>query len=435
MFSELVEKFDSNINGLRDFVDLIQPMLDEYHKNERRKHYDGIKPITLAAEIHFEDDEERKAELEKELSNIFEGKIEVVSKNLDENSEEEDDKTFTFRAEGDTSKIDKAFEFQVKSTEQKNLLYVNSLISLLSSAEWFYSQLLHFFYDENPGAAGIKKKTLTLEELKDFGSINDAEKYLIDSKIESLLRSSFSDWINTLKNELGLGLGYLDEFYDELIEIYQRRNLFVHNGGIVNSIYLSKVSDNYLKNIEQGKKLTVEEEYLDNAIDKVHILFSLIACELWKKNDSKDEDRSDFLLDLGYDYLKKGKWKIALFPNTFICNDAKQPVLLQNYAQLNCWLCKKRQGFDDDLKKELKKIDFSDKSSVLQLALFSIKDEKDKFFEKIGAAINSDELKVNQFLEFPIFDEMRDTDEYKEFISTNEKVIEYLNFEKNEGSE
>jgi len=435
MFSKLLEQFNSNITGLRDFVDLIQPMLDEYHKSEQEKHQSAFAPLAIAKQIHLEEDPETKSKLQSELDAIFDGEIEITTHpyidsgeedNESTDVDEDEEKRFSFNIKGDTSKIDDAFEFQVKSTEQKNLLYVNSFINLLSSAEWFYSQLLHFFYDQNPSSAGVKKKTLTLEELKSFGSVEDAEKYLIDSKIEGLLRSSFTDWMENLKTELKLSLGYLKEFNDELVETYQRRNLLVHNGGVVNSIYLSKVNDTLLDDIKIGDRLTVDEEYLDNAISKIHVLFSLIACELWKKQLPEDEDRSNILMDLNFGYLKRKEWSIAKLPNVFLKNDAKQPTIPKTYAQLNCWLCDKRLENLKELKKELDSIDYSDKTIVIQLALASLMDNEEHFYKLLPKAIDSDELTVMSFFEFPIFDEMRNGEKYEEFISQNDKVKKHL---------
>lgn len=438
MFSKLLEQFNSNITGLRDFVDLIQPMLDEYHKGEQEKYKNAFIPLAIAKQIHLEEDPETKSKLQAQLDEIFDGEIEISTHIIEVDDNQEDgiqneeldnsdiEKKFAFTIKGDTSKIDDAFKFQVKSTEQKNLLYVNSFINLLSSAEWFYSQLLHFFYDQNPNSAGVKKKTLTLEELKSFGNIEDAEKYLIDSKIEGLLRSSFSDWMETLKTELKLSLGYLNDFNDELVEIYQRRNLLVHNGGVINSIYLSKVHNNLVEKSEIGTKLTVDEEYLDNAINKIHVLFSLIACELWKKQLPEDEERSNFLMELNFGYLKRNEWSIAKLPNVFLKNDAKQPTIPRTYAQLNCWLCDKRLQFDNKLKSELDKVDYSDKTIVIQLALASLKDEEEVFFKLLPKAIDSDELLVSSFFDFPIFEEMRQGEKYDKFKSENLKIKSYL---------
>jgi len=430
MFEKLLDQFDNNIMGLRDYVDLIQPILDEYHKKEQEKHDEAFLPFALAQKIEVEDDPYKKEELQEKLKEVFDGEIEVKVENL-ESSEEEPDKRFSFKVRGDTTKIDEAFEFQIKSTTQRNLLYVNSLISLLSSAEWFYSQLLHFYYDEHPNSAGIKNKTLTLEELKTFGSVSDAEKYLIDSKIENLLRSGFSDWINTLKSELKLGLGYITDFEDELIEIYQRRNLLVHNGGIVNSIYLSNVSKDFSEQISIEDKLTVDENYLENAISKIHVIFSLIACELWKKAAPKDARRADFLNEISYYYLKREEWEIAHLPNIFLKRDAKLPTIPKTVAELNCWLCLKRLEDPQKLISDIKDVDYSDKTILLKLALHALREEDDEFFIYLPRAIDNGDLKIEYLFDFPILEEMRNTEKFEKFIAENEKVQEYLKSHEN----
>ena len=423
MYLDFLERFKNNISGLRDFVELIEPMLNQHHKKEEEKHETAFKPLVLARQIEITEDPIKKSELKEHLKDIFDGEIEVTTQDLEGGKEDGEHKKFGFNIKGDTAKIDAAFEFQVKSSEQRNLLYKNSFISLLSSAEWFYSQLLHYFYDKNPHVAGLKKKTLTFEELKSFGTVEDAEKYLIDSKIDGILRSSFTDWLETLKSELNLGLGYLKDFTIELIEIYQRRNLLVHNGGIVNSIYLSKIEGSEFK---LGDTIDVDEKYLENAIDKVHVLFSLIACELWKKDSDDDEERSYFLMDMNYGYLKQEKWGIAKLPNTFLAKDSKQNTVPKTYALLNCFFCDKNIAGLDSIKGELDKLDYSDKTVIIQLALSALKEDSKSFFALLPRAINSEELRVEDLFDFPIFKEMRELAEFEKFISKNPKTIEYL---------
>ena len=306
------------------------------------------------------------------------------------------------------------------------MLYKNSLISLLSSVEWFFSQILHFHYDKYPDSAGIKKKTLTLEELKSFSSLKDAEHYLIDDKIEGILRGSLKDWFEVLKSELGLKLSYLSTFEDELIEIYQRRNLLVHNGGIINSIYLSKVSDKYKIDISVGDRVSVTKEYLERAISLLHALFTLIACELWKKVEQCEELRASITMDLGYDYLKKEMWAIAESVNIFLCNDKKMPIASRTAAQINIWLAKKQNGKFEEVKKEVEEADFSDKSKVFQVALFALREEIEPFFSLLPHVLKIEELLPSELMEFPVFSNMREKEEFRTFIKENEIMKLYI---------
>lgn len=432
MFKKYIDNFNESINGLRDFVELIHPFLSEHEKKVSAQHVGSLKPLILAHKRFLEKDAAKKEQLSNELKEIFEGDIEVyfAEDKPGENSTVKKRRGVTFNMKGDTSKIDEALVKFAKSARQKELLYQNSLISLLSTVEWFFSQILHFHYDKFPDSAGIKKKTLTLEELKSFGSVSDAENYLIDDKIESIVRGSFKDWIEVLKTELSLKITYIKQFEDELIEIYQRRNLLVHNGGTVNSIYNSKVSDIYKRKVKLGERIDVSEDYLERAIALLHTTFILIACELWKKLEPDEELRCKVSMELGYEYLEKEQWDISEIASIFLCADKKMPIASRTAAQLNYWLAKKRSGKIDEVKKEIDEADFSDKSKIFQLALNALREEVKPFFALLPQVIKTEELTPQDLLEFPVFKDMRSKREFKAFLKENEVMKVHLKAKK-----
>ena len=288
MLDKQITDFNENLIGLRDFVELIDPFLTE----KIEEHNQHIQPIILSAMLkevlsngeEIDDkDKEKFIEFQEKIAKELDEKYKEIPEVKFEKKDEDGEKGVAIKISNSNSEVSKHLENVKKNTKHIEQLYTNSLISALSSVEWFFSQLLHFFYDKHPESAGVQKRTMTLTELKSFGSIEDAEKYLIDIKIDEILRGNFESWINLLKSELSLGLGYLTDIMDELVEVYQRRNLFVHNGGTVNSIYLSKVDENQRKGVLLNDKLIVDKEYLDNAICKLQKAFILIGAELWKK--------------------------------------------------------------------------------------------------------------------------------------------------------
>ena len=417
MFRQFISEFEDNIQGLREFVELINPILEEHQKKIEKENASSLEPLAIAIQGHLENDKKTKAKLNKRVKELFDGEIKV---------EIDEDKNISFSIKGNDTSLNEALDKMGKTQIQTEQLFKSSLISLLSSVEWFFSQILHFHYDKHPNSAGISKKTLTLDDLKSFGSIDDAESFLIDQKIESILRGSFSDWIKVLKEDLGLKLGYLDEYEKELIETYQRRNLMVHNGGIVNSIYLSKVDSSYTKEVKSGDKLIVNQEYLETAIDQFHLIFILITSELWKKLEPESEHRGKYIMILGYDYLVKKNWKVSRTANQFLCFDKKMPIAHRTSAQLNVWLCNKEEiGFEDFLK-EVEKIDYSDKSLIFQIALSALKRENDFCFDNLSQLLKSKDLEPIDLLEFPILREIREDKRFKEFIEKDEIMTEYF---------
>lgn len=426
MFDKHITGFNENIIGLRDFIDLIEP----YLTTQLEEHNKHIAPLLslgllngLAAKKTSWDEEEKvefaelKTDLIHQIKKIFNKEIDIeLEASLEDSDNANDKKSFGFKINATKApELNTHIDNSIKVQNHIRLLYKNSLISLLSSVEWFFSQILHFHYDKFPESAGIQKKTMTLSELKAFDSIDEAEKFLIDTKIEEVLRGNFESWITLLKTDLNLSLGYIDPIKNELIEIYQRRNLFVHNGGIVNSLYISKVHEDFRKGCKINEQLYVDKEYLDNAISKLQKTFILIASELWKKIDKSDKNRGSILTDIVYENLLKSRWDICEGLTYFINNDSELDITDKVVSQLNYWLCKKETNQYDSIKKEVDKVNFADKREIFQLGLLAIKDEKLAFFDLLPKVLNSEQLNTKKLEEFPIFRTMRETEEYQKF--------------------
>jgi hypothetical protein len=437
MLDRHILTFNENIIGLRDFISLIGPFIEEHHEKAVKEHQLIVDAFEIAKKIEVEEDEIQKTELQNQLKSGFDGQvIKAIPLDKDkikiEGEDNEDLPDFAIAVPVSLNpRIDQAMKAPRKTNYQKELLYKNAFIGLLSSVEWFYSQVLHFYYDKHPEAAGIKKKTMTLEDLKTFGTVQDAEKFLIDSKIEEVFRAGFDAWMDILKDEVKLKLPYVRPFFNELLEVYQRRNLLVHNGGIVNSIYISKVSSEISKDLKIGDKLTITSEYLENAICKLHIVFTLIAAELWKKLEPIEESRADILNSIAYRNMNQGRWEVSEWLSCFIKDDENLKSRVKTVGQLNFWLSRKKRGNRALVIGEVLKADFTDKSLRYQLAVSALTDNKEEFFELLPETLRTKSLEIEELLEFPIFDEMRNTSEFEEFKLTSEEFKAYKQIETN----
>lgn len=422
MFNKHILDFNENIIGLRDFIDLIEPFLND-KREEHDKHISPLVTLGILKEIASTKTEWEEGEKEayiKYTESINTKILEIYNREIDVEIDAEKDseksKSISIKFKGkDIPELDNHIKNANSVRNHIDLLYKNSFISLLSTVEWFFSQILHFNYDKFPDTAGIQKKTMTLSDLKSFGSIEDAEKYLIDTKIEEVLRGNLESWFTTLKTDINLKLGYIEPIKQELIEIYQRRNLFVHNGGIVNSIYLSKVSEEFRNDIKLNDSLLIDKKYLDNAICKLQKAFILIASELWKNLDKSDKSRGDVLTDIVYENLIKERWDICEGLTYFIIKDAELEVIDKLVAQLNYWLCKKELNQYESVKKEIEQANYSDKKEIFQLALYALKDDVNSFLEVLPISLDSKQLTIERLEEFPIFKTIRKTEEYQKF--------------------
>ena len=412
MLSIIIRQFKDNIDGLRDFVALVEPFLQKKEKEMIMSEKENLLPLFFALS---ELDSEFK--ITPELIKKMEKKVGKISTNIEDSG---NGKSVSIILEKHNDEFDKAINKIVKTNYQEELLYKTSLLSLTSSAEWFVYQLFHQYYDLYPYPLEHKDKFFSLDELKEFKSIDDARDFLISSKIDKIMRQGFEEWYESLKKQeiFGLKLKQVENFKKDLTEIFQRRHLLVHNGGIVNEYYLQKVDTDKSKGLRKGDTLHLSKEYIDNAIDTIEFCFLLVAFELWQKIDKNNlEKRSDVINDFILDYIDKGKFKNAENFARFFCSEKG---LKEHYAligQLNYWQSVKWQGKYNEIQNEVEKADYSAKDAFYKAGYYAICNNKELFFTNLDEALKNGKLKLIDAKTWPIFKEMRKKREFKKIIS------------------
>jgi hypothetical protein len=303
----------------------------------------------------------------------------------------------------------------------RELLFKNCLISLVSSAEWFLSQILREFFESFPDASGVKDKTLTLDDLRELGSIEDAETYLISLRVDEIMWGSLEDWMKFLRNTVKLSMGYLAEDERKLVEVFQRRNVMVHNDGTVHHSYLKKVAESLRTGVKQGMQIGVTPDYLRSAIDTVEKCFVLIGAELWKKLNAKDEKRAGVLNEVTMEALYAERYEVAAGASRFLMEDRQLPEKWHLYGRLNYWQTMKWWGKFEGVNNEIQDADFTAKDDLIQLARYVLLDQFDGALPLLEATLVGKKLGLKELEDWPIFKEFRKDERVQAIIATERK--------------
>jgi hypothetical protein len=403
--AKAINTFTSNLSGLRDFAQMVGAVLEKQHDELISKHREDLAALMVALNA-LDPNEFKIPERFVEYKDRFHPQITV----------EEDGKTCTVDIPKQTKPtLIAAMKASQTKQEHQRLLYQSSLITLVSAAEWFLSQVIRAYFEKHPGASGLTQKTLTLEDLESFKSIAEARQYLLDLRIDEIMRGSVDDWVRFLKSTAKLNAAYLEPDYPRLVEIFQRRNVFVHNNGRANAIYLNKVESDLRKGVSLGGELRVSSTYLSKAIDLVEVNFVLISAELWKALEPTEEARANILIEVGFEALKQERWSTAKALSHFTRNDKRLSERAQMVAQMNYWQALKWQGDFEEARLEIEKADFSAKDEIYQLTRFALLDETKKFFSILPRLMSDNKLDFDMLNEWPIFKGIRATKEFEEF--------------------
>lgn len=259
----IVKSFAGNLEDLRDFVNLLAPVLKQREDTLLREQAPFLAPLVMGMEALDPKAFKLSDAVREKVRSQF-GGVEIERQEELETTGKEKKGRVRFTIKLENKEAAKSFttalERLQKGQVHTGLLYRSALISLVSATEWYVSELLHTYYERFPDAAGVSEKSFSLEDLRRLKTIEEATAYLVDSKVENVLRGSFEDWHEFLSAKPKLSMSYMEQEMPGISEVFQRRNVVIHNGGIVNRIYMSKVAEATRSGLELGQPLQVTRE-------------------------------------------------------------------------------------------------------------------------------------------------------------------------------
>jgi hypothetical protein len=294
-------------------------------------------------------------------------------------------------------------------------------MTLVSIVELAVARLFHVYFERFTGAAGDSEPFFTLAQLKKFKDVDEARDALIDHRVDGLMRESFEYWIRFLKEKPKLGLGYLDASKDKIGEVFLRRNLVVHTGGIVNSIYLRDLPESLRNDLKIGDKVEVSREYLASAIDLLDYGFTLVISEMWKKLDPLDEPRGTDLLVISFAHLQASRWECARYVSEFVVRDKALAERTRLSAQINYWQSFKWEGRYEEVRSEVEAADFSAKAPLFQLAHAALKDDYDRCFELLSSLMDGGAVTTDSLETWPLFKNLRQQERCAQYLRNKDE--------------
>lgn len=381
--------------------------------------------------------ESRKTHLENAILKTFgeEGLKDFLKEIEKEDTEVEEEKKEVEESKTSSKKVPveklEDFLYQVTRTpklQDKNfeILSNGAFLILNNHFEYLFADLLTFHFTTNKEVLEEKNISISLNELKNYSTVEEAYNDILFREVEKILLDLSFDEIKNYFEKLDVSLSEKLIDWELINEIRERRHLIVHNNSIVNKKYLSRTGNPF--KVEIGNQLEVKADYLKSSIAEIKLAGIVLIMNCWGKW-SKDNvtDAVGELMDLTFELLLTNKNELVLKICEYIDknikprNDDEESYILR--AKVNNCIALKRLGKNEILTNKLKGIRTSSMSPIFKIAKHLLKNEHKETIPLIKQAIIVDELMKDDFIEWPLFEDIRKDEKFKE-LAENE-------FEKN----
>ena len=295
---------------------------------------------------------------------------------------------------------------------QLERLYRSVMIGLVGQFEVLIADLAHQFFRRAPRALSTDEKTLSLSDLREFGSVDAALDYLVDREVDNVLANTAEGWATFFEKRMKIHIRQMAWDWEVFKEIIQRRHIIVHADGRISRRYLQNVSpalvEAYFGDGTIGHPTRLDRDYVERALDHFEIMGTLLCCAVWLKLDrSSLSEYEDTLSTWIYDRLLEGRWEMALAMAQNGADNKELSFSTRTTCRLNAWLCLKRLGRFDHVKTDAEAFDDSALELRFRLVRLAILDREEDFFELLEATDGAG-LDSEAWHEWPVFSDIRE---------------------------
>ncbi len=333
-----------------------------------------------------------------------------------------------FEKDGFELNPQKASKEYNKIIERPLLFSSSSLMMLLIKYEEAISSLFEYLVNTYPNAY-LNKKTMSYSEMLEIDADSLCIKeYFVKKEVEEIMRLSVSEWYKLLEQNHKISLSSLISYYDEFKEIYYRRNIIVHNNGVVNKTYLKGVDEHNRNGIIVGDKLSVNKDYMERAFNLTHIMIYGTFFETIKL--CKDEGRIiSLLFDLGFQHMLNKEWEVSKFIFNKLGKNKSQKESDIMMDKVNYWISIKNSSGIDTIKSEVESCDVSAMSDIFKLAKAVLLDQH-KRTNQLLEKVFPNEISADSIERWPLFIQYRECDEYSEFKEAHRESFNMYDYER-----
>jgi hypothetical protein len=320
-----------------------------------------------------------------------------------------------------------------KPTYNVDILYQNIVITLCSYFEILVCDIARIYYAATQESI-FDDAEIKYSEIKNFRSIRDITEHLIGKKVFDMTHGSFGDWLKFFSQDIKVDVKKLVDLYnDPLVELFQRRHLYIHNGGIVNQNYLKTVDQHYLKTlggeIKDKNPIKTTTTYLDNSLRYIEVFGLLLANCLWHKMSKKNETASELkgresaMLVHSFNLIKREEYTTAEELIKLAIGNFKYTEFYSLALKVNYWQSLKWQNkLDSKIKQDIEQLELGTKNNLFKLAVYALLDNDKAFFETIPLALRGKDITKEDLVEWPIFKEMRKDQRFAKFLKLGRKI-------------
>lgn len=302
----------------------------------------------------------------------------------------------------------------VRNRRHSPRIFSSLLTGVVGDFEVLVAHLLKLSILRAPNLIESSERTYTWADVSAFDSLEKFKVAQIDKMIDGVLYGSFQSWLDYLNKKFSIAAAPLAS-NPQTKEIFLRRNVVVHNGGLVSQQYLDGIGSS--SGARLGQPLPVDVDYLRRASDTMLVVGATLvfsaASRFVKDERSRRAMEESIAGGLIYSLLEARRyWAVQEIVKSLDLDKFKNRGAALR-AQVNGWLALKRLDRFNECESEVSAWDTDVLEPVFKLAKAALLDDFE-YAEGLASMLRgTPDLPIHHYLSWPLLDELREYERQK----------------------
>ena len=244
------------------------------------------------------------------------------------------------------------------------------------------------------------------------------------------MRNSHHAQLEFLDSRLKLGVEDGFSGWQTFLELTERRNLFVHNGGCVNNTYINnskKYGFKLYSECKEGDYLAASDDYIGESLDCLYELTERIAQASARRLFPECLEEADGSLNnRTVDLMSDERWSLAerIFEFTLgIPEQFRSGAEFRYYSLINLCVALKFSG--KEFSERLREVDWNPMHPKYHFAIAVLEDRFDDAADLMKSEAVLNEVPKENFIDWPLLRSFRETPQFikafDEIFSSDDK--------------
>ncbi|HXE45131.1 MAG TPA: hypothetical protein VN635_08030 [Conexibacter sp.] len=396
-FSSLLHRYYANVRALRELHDKLTPHVSRLSRPSHR----------FTVNLGLDDEGLRAFAAALEPVSVVEG-VERERATPDVLTRVGDDLRAVFAEnEAGLNAFVDVLDRSIAAPAHAEILRASLLAMVVAAFEALIAGVASQRYLLHPGALSATEPEFSLADLEGLATLDDARELLISKRIDILMRGGLDDWSRWFEKHADVDFAGASLDYVFVYEAFQRRNVVMHNGGLVSRLYKARLQARDQESPEPGSDLAVDAEYLEKAFTELTVLGLSVGVRAWLKWRPSDSLHVEQNLD---DYVSaegdEDRWE-----SVRALANLGQAIASSEYRKnrflLDELLARKLLDGIHTIADDLATWDTSALHDVFQLGAAALGDDLDSVFAILPVLIERKEVDEEMLREWSALDEAR----------------------------